>query len=154
MNNQNQIQDQKIKVFLKLHGINAEEGAEATCDIGIGESVMTMWGDPKMITDATSGLCHVFSAEANEDVNLNYDFVGEIRLDKNNAMPSAQIKLTRSMGAEGLLTNVFLKIGPNSMSYGVRSWDAASNLAKGLSEMLGLTQKDKQGKLYSGQLVL
>lgn len=151
--NKNQIQDQKIKVFLKVYSPTEDE-PDAKCDIGIGESTMTIWGDPQMITDATSGICHVFSAEVNEDVNSDYDFVGQICLHKNNAMPSAQIKLSRSMGAEGLLTTVYLKVGQQSMNYGVKSWDAASNLAKGLSEMLGIPQKDKQGKFFSGPLCI
>lgn len=140
------------KVYLKIY--KKQEGEdEAVVDVVIGDAVMTIRGKPQMVHDATAGFTHLFFMEVCPE-GSEYDFVGEIRRDKNGDMPYAKVELGRlvSPATRQLYSSILVVVGHQGMKYGVDYWDTAVGMAKGIADMLGLPQKDKKGKVHAGRI--
>ena len=133
---------------------NKEEGSDdAVCELDIGEHIFVARGKAHLVCDMARGFSHLFYMDANEDVASQYDFAGEIRLEKNGALPSAEVKLERILDkGRKWYSAVFVRIGNQAMKFGCDSWSEAEHIAFGLVTVLGLKRADRSGKRYVGPM--
>lgn len=140
-----------IKVFMSTpdRQTTQEDGA---CEMEIGENIVTVTGSAQLVCDISAGFSNLFAMDANTDVSSTWDFVGEIKREKDGRLPSAEVRLERLLGEKKMYSVAFIRIGNKGLKLACEHWEDAEQVAKALVEVLGLKAADKKGRRFTGPI--